>query len=155
MNEKFLFRGKREDTGNWVEGYYVELPEDQHGKKLCLIIGLDGQYNRIIPETAGRCTGFTDKNDVLFFEGDIIKNIDTGDIGVVRWYDEHGAFMIRRISDNQIYWLFDNDFSKIEIVSNIHDNKQMLRRADMPVFNDVFQPVLKSATPENFVIAPA
>lgn len=48
MNEKFLSRGKRENTGKWVEGYYVELLEDQHGKKLCLIIGLDGQYNRII-----------------------------------------------------------------------------------------------------------
>ncbi len=54
MNEKFLSRGKREDTEKWVEGYYVELPEDQHGEQLHIIIGLDGQYNRIIPETAGR-----------------------------------------------------------------------------------------------------
>lgn len=69
MNEKFLSRGKREDTGKWVTGYYVELPEDQHGKNFCLIIGLDGQYNRIIPKTVGRCTGLTDKNDTLIFEG--------------------------------------------------------------------------------------
>lgn len=73
MNKKFLSRGKREDTGKWVEGYYVELPEDQHGKQLHLIIGLDGQYNRIIPETAGRCAETTDKNDVLIFEGDIVE----------------------------------------------------------------------------------
>lgn len=32
---------------------------------------------------------------------------------------------------------------------------EMLSRADMPVFNDVFQPVLKPVTPENFEIAPA
>ncbi len=73
MNEKFLSRGKREDTEKWVEGYYAELPEDQHGRKLCLIIGLDGQYNCIIPETAGRCTGLTDKNGTSIFEGDIVE----------------------------------------------------------------------------------
>ena len=32
---------------------------------------------------------------------------------------------------------------------------KMLSRADMPVSNDVFQPVLKSATPENFEIMDA
>lgn len=73
MSEKFLSRGKRKDNGEWVEGYYAELLEDRHGRKLCLIIGLDGLYNCIIPETAGRCTDTTDKNGKRIFDGDIVE----------------------------------------------------------------------------------
>lgn len=53
MNNKFLCRGKRKDTGKWVEGYYVEMPVGEK-EPLYLIIGLDGQYNRVIPETVGQ-----------------------------------------------------------------------------------------------------
>lgn len=96
MNEKFLSRGKREDTGKWVTGYYVELPEDQHGEQLHIIIDLDGQYNRIIPETAGRCTGLTDKNDTLIFEGDIVKGVVLSSefIGDIVWIEEIASFGI-------------------------------------------------------------
>ena len=153
MNEKFLSRGKREDTGKWVKGYYVELPEEQHEKKLCLIIGLDGQYNRIIPETAGRCAEITDKNNVLIFEGDILRH-DRGTLHEVVFEQRNGrAYFGWKISELET-WDFDLDFLRqLEVVGNIHDNKQMLGRADMPVSNDVFQPVLQP--PENFEIAPA
>lgn len=161
MNEKFLSRGKREDTGKWVKGYYVELPEDQHGKKLCLIIGLDGQYHRIIPETAGRCVCLTDKKGKHIFDGDIVTYGDTdnryyGNYAVV--FEQRGgcAYFGIKINDNETWQFCLEVHPKImEVVGNIHDNKQMLERADMPVFNDVFQPVLQPTTPENFEISPA
>lgn len=163
MNEKFLSRGKREDTEKWVEGYYVKLPKDQHGEQLHIIIGLDGQYNRIIPETAGRCVGLTDKNSKLMFEGDIV-NHHTGYFGVVAFggccdlfhsLETHLGFYIKW--DTESYYRQDIGFWKkfIEVIGNIHDNPQMLSRADMPVSNGVFQPVFKSATPENFDIMEA
>lgn len=149
MNEKFLSRGKREDTGKWVEGYYVELPEDQHGKQLHIIIDLDGQYNRIIPETAGRCVGLTDKNGKLMFEGDIVK----------AYLHNETKFTEKIEFRNGCFWFgnwnfieFLDKFRNYEIIGNIHDNPNMLSRADMPVANDVFQPVLQPATPENFEI---
>lgn len=73
MNEKFLSRGKRIDDGKWVEGYYAELPTGNPDERFCIIISLDGQYNHIIPETAGRCSETADKNGVLVSEGDIVE----------------------------------------------------------------------------------
>lgn len=149
-----MSRGKREDTGKWVEGYYVELPEDQHGKKLCLIIGLDGQYNRIIPETAGGCTGLTDKKNKLMFEGDIVKSIwqhlgDTDTVTGIVKYDNATFFL----ETNYHYFYFeDNIFSiQCEVIGNIHDPK-LIDDIDKPVVENIAQPVLKPATepPENF-----
>lgn len=139
MNEKFLSRGKREDTGKWVTGYYVELPEDQHGEQLHIIIDLDGQYNRIIPETAGRCTGLTDKNDTLIFEGDIVKGVVLSSefIGDIVWIEEIASFGIgHRGKREPTAWENSSLFKRLrlgykdqfaaEIIGNIHDNPEMI-----------------------------
>lgn len=132
---EILFRGKRKDNGEWVEGYFCrryfpELPHDR-----CVI-----QYKtestkewrpaymvaEVIPKTVGQYTGLSDKNGKKIFEGDIVTN-PKGDIGRVTWYEEHCAFMIYSITENKVYWLFDNDFSLIEIIGNIHDNPELLK----------------------------
>lgn len=153
MNEKFLSRGKREDTGKWVKGYYVELSEDQHGKKICLIIGLDGQYNRIIPETAGRCTGETDKFGTMIFEGDIVKIVGEAINAVT---EKEQVFAVKYEIKGEFACGFGLlDCFEYEIIGNIHDNPELIGRADIPVSDDISQPVLMPATPENFEIAPA
>ena len=124
---EILFRGKCELSGLWNTGSLVKYKDD-YGNEEYHIVQTDKGYVVVIPETVGQFTGLTDKNGTGIFDGDIIRNIDNSDIGVVRWYSEHGAFMIRRISDNQIFWLFDNDFSKIEIIGNIYDNPELLNK---------------------------
>lgn len=134
---EILFRGKREDTKAWVEGYLIEQNSPEYHAYIIQsfkaeiddrhIDILECDIYEVIPETVGWCTGLRDKNGTRLFEGDIIRNIDNSDIGAVRWYSEHGSFMIRRISDNQIFWLFDNDFSKIEVIGNIYDNPELLK----------------------------
>lgn len=99
-------------------------------KERHIIFELDGRVNYVIPETVGSCTSMTDKNDKMIFEGDIIKNFDGNEIGVVRWYSEYAAFMVRRISDNQLFWLYYNDFSNIEVIGNIHDNPELFGGAE-------------------------
>lgn len=134
MNEKFLSRGKREDTGKWVEGYYVELPEDQRGEQLHIIIDLDGQYNRIVPETVGRCTGLTDKNGTLIFEGDIVRGDvpeclpdSNNRIGFVRY--ERSAFIID-FGHTREPWEIQKvgfcSFDNYEVIGNIHDNSKLI-----------------------------
>lgn len=124
MNEKFLSRGKREDTKIWVKGYYFEHNGDY------AIVDLNDRYNGVIPETVGHFTGLTDKNDTLIFEGDRVRvpmhkvgetpNYMTG---FVEWIK--GAFSVTW-DDTQFGRHFVGYLENIEIIGNIHNNPELI-----------------------------
>lgn len=80
----------------------------------------------VYTDTLGQYTGLTDMNGKKIFEGDIVQNILTKETALVRWYTEHSAFMLYDKNNNKIYFLYDNDFNKIEIIGNIYDNPELL-----------------------------
>lgn len=133
MKREILFRGKNSD-GKWEYGHLVErygtvVTRGTENKELleCRIFIEYNMFCIVDPETVGQFTGLTDKNGVKIFEGDILKNHE-GNTGIVQWFPEHSAFMIFCTNQNKIYFLYDNDFSKIEVIGNVYDNPELLRR---------------------------
>ena len=124
---KILFKGKRKDNGEWVEGFYFKRDEHNH------YIG-DGQvpaqfFYEVIPETVGQFTGLTDKNGKQIFEGDIVEHHVQGDIlvnrGVVNWDKENARWAYQLNTMNPCFVLYNP--KAFDVISNIHDNPELLR----------------------------
>ena len=113
---EILFRAKRIDTGDWVEGSYHHQT-DYYGDpcdKHYIIDGTEtdmegyGGHYEIDPETLCQCTGKPDEDGKKIFEGDIVGFIDlystesgyseSGCLGEVVWSEKEckggGAKMI-------------------------------------------------------------
>ena len=81
MNERYLFKAKKTENGEWVEGYYVK-GMDMYEKETQVIFKPDTMFYshgetdgfiEIDPSTVCQCTGLKDKNEKLIWENDIIK----------------------------------------------------------------------------------
>ena len=71
---EILFRGKRLDNGEWVEGFYSPVKLPIFGEMVHFIN--EGGYKavEIDHSTIGQFTGVLDKNGKrIFFEGDVVR----------------------------------------------------------------------------------
>ena len=120
---EILFRGKRVDNGEWVEG----LPYKAKYGGISAIVNNDEERFLVIPETVGQFTGLTDNNGKKIFEGDIVEGADftveDGGYGVVSFDD--GAF---EVSGNNIIGTFHENYwgKEFEVIGNIQDNPELL-----------------------------
>lgn len=114
-------------NGDWVYGLlekprYPEFPEfpaemrNEDG-----VSGIDVDF-----DTVGQYTGLKDKNGVKVFDGDIIKSTETEEVAVVKWYEEHSAFMAYVPILHVVDYIGEVELEIIEVIGNIHDNPELL-----------------------------
>ena len=133
---EILFRGKRVDNGEWIEGFFFQIWE----RTYILWGTTNGAPNMIEvdPLTVGQYTGLTEKNGKKVFEGDIVrhgytctysdgKTADFYSNMPVSFSNHYGGWIvgvqgILTIKTIQKY--------SIEIVGNVHDNPELLGGAE-------------------------
>ena len=127
---EILFRGKRTDNGEWVEGHYYKAKYCRTDDKLCDYItipymeqcNLPNSHYIVNPETIGQYTGLADKNGTKIFEGDIVKRFWFGEMCIYQIdYDNGLASFIGRAGMK--FTTFDYDSEEFEVIGNIYDNK--------------------------------
>ena len=131
---EILFRGKRVDNGEWIQGDIVQFPV--HG--VVRIVEQEPSYKdaEVDSDTVGQYTGLTDKNGKKIFEGDIIHleysqvffgGVYFGEYTAEVSYKE-GCFITDGTNNGDEIETplsgFDND--EVEIIGNIHDNPELL-----------------------------
>ena len=125
---EILFRGKRTDNGEWVEGAYFPPASTIISYQQELIDGVNTFMDFcVIPETVGQYTGLTDKNGKKIFEGDIL---DCGDrVVIVEWHRYCGTWDSRFIKYKgekcsngitPVEWKY-----RAVIIGNIYDNPEL------------------------------
>ena len=129
---EILFRGKQEyKNKEWAFGSlhseYCETDENGQRKIDYRILGMRGECDYVLPETVGQFTGLTDKNGKKIFEGDIVAS---------QWL--RGVVCCGEFNcsccDGVYGWYFDGadirEYDMYEVIGNIHDNPELLGRAE-------------------------
>lgn len=152
MEDRYLFKAKRIDNGEWVQGYLFDdwfengkifiggLVIEEYNGTACddwNITGID--FYEVDPSTICQCTGMKDKNGKLIWENDVVKKEFYTDydafsnseeyIGIVKV--SNCAWVIETIRDKCIRPIFEamlysEDVEHFEILGNVFDNPELL-----------------------------
>lgn len=146
---EILFRGKRVDNGEWIEGYLaygniiktVRKCYDWRGDYVCDSL----EEHKIDKETVGQYTGLTDKNGKKIFEGDIVQYGEIEDYdwsfcrGVVKFGEgtfdggiyRYTGFYFEESDDtidhNSIYKA-EEKWEQLKVIGNVFDNPELLEK---------------------------
>lgn len=139
MEDRYLFKGKRVDNGEWVIGNLITNVFFRLGQSIPYILCPDkAKYDcfedftegngifEVRPDTICRCTGLNDKKGNLIWKNDIV-NTQYGK-AIVVW--DKAEWRIKWIKDtiwrkDLHFWTNEDDW-KCEVIGNIFDNPELL-----------------------------
>lgn len=118
MNDRYLYRAKQTNTGEWTYGYLYGIWERKY-----ILWGMtndEPNMTEVDPSTICQCTGLKDKSGKLIWENDIIKCKDI--ITAVRWNTKYASWALTKKG-----WMYDHFFGEsqdpeeCEVIGNIFD----------------------------------
>ena len=119
---EILFRGKRIDNGEWIEGLPQKIWRDWHIINSCD----ENTAYPIDPETICQYTGLKDRNGSMIWENDIVR---IGANTLVRWSEKYAGWCL-----TQRGWMYEHFFGEAvdaqdcEVVGNIFDNPELMEK---------------------------
>lgn len=138
---EILFKAKRIDNGEWVEGSLIDLdidsgycyivPPYKQASTLPINFLITDRMKLVIPETLCQFTGLCDKNGNRIWENDILMaHLDEfypGDAiyETVEW--GVAGFVTHEAGSTDRKYLDEFDSEHFEVVGNIFDNKELLQ----------------------------
>ena len=145
MGDRYLFRGKRTDNGEWITGYLLVKKKDFYICEKpyeCMdeYSSLNGQsygfggFKFVDPSTICQCTGLKDTDGKLIWENDIVAYWDTYStesgyveadcIGKVVWDAETISFQVTNRLSAESYEVLD----ECSVIGNKFDNPELLEK---------------------------
>ena len=141
MQDRYLFKAKRKDNGEWVEGFYFCMThtDGRHTHHFIIPLGADLSLGTPVEKiqvevdqsTICQCTGLKDKNGKLIFENDILS----GHIDVefpedetrkrVVWHEN--GWCTNETGCDDYEELDDFDSENFEVIGNMIDNPELLK----------------------------
>ena len=131
MEDRYLYKAKRVDNGEWVIGFYTYIYKKHYIYTGHIIH--DGLYDiaerfEVDPSTVCQWTGLKDKNGNLIWENDIVNCLAEKCCGYIGWNESEAGFCFNvlledgRFEEECIYDYQDC----IEVIGNIFDNSELL-----------------------------
>lgn len=135
MNERFLARGKCENTKKWCYGYYLDTPKytyqsDERTYAISRCSGyLDGGQTKVSSETVSQCVGIKDRSGNWIFEGDICE------FGLYRylicWIINQHSWGVLNLETRIVSRIYDLEYlnpgKSFKIIGNALDNPELLK----------------------------
>lgn len=122
---EILFRGKRVDNGEWVQGYPCRYGWTGKEKDYIIPDYASALYTaEIDPETVGQYTGLTDVNGNKIFEGDIVSS-GTINPYTISFNQTLCCFYLKRCDLECGGFFTAGDAKCIEVIGNIYDNPEL------------------------------
>ena len=140
MESRYLFRGKRTDNGEWVEGFYFCMthPDGRHTHHFIIPLGADLSLGtpvekiqvEVDPNTICQCTELKDENGKLIWENDIIKAWSQGTCakGKIKQRIDGTWIMYPAWQKLERWYLCpdNNGETTVEVIGNVFDNPKLL-----------------------------